>query len=81
MKYSIEISEGKVIEKFDFKGKEYTKTWDVIHGGLKSTDKSFDEQIEADGCNDDWVLGAICDKLEQNIDALDFWELYLETLS
>ena len=35
MKYSIEISDGKVIEKFEFKGKEYTKTWEETPKGLK----------------------------------------------
>ena len=35
MKYSIEISDGRVIEKFVFKGKEYTKTWEETLGGLK----------------------------------------------
>ena len=78
MKYSIEISEGKVIEKFDFNGKEYKKTWEEIPGGLKSTDKRFDEQIEADGYDNDWALGAIYDRIEQKFDVLEFLELYLE---
>ena len=80
MKYSIEISDGEVIEKFDFKGKEYTKIWEETLKGLKCEDKGFDEQIEADGCNDDCVLDAIYDTLEQNVNALDFWKLYMETI-
>ena len=78
MKYSIEISDGKVIEKFDFKGKEYTKTWEETPKGLKCEDKRFDEQIETDGCDDDAILDLIYDILDNNFNPLDFWKLYME---
>ena len=80
MKYSIEISDGEVIEKFDFKGKEYTKTWEKTQKGFKYKDKRFDKQIEADGYDDNDILDLIYNTIDNsyNYNVPDFWELYME---
>lgn len=56
MKYIFEQTDTGCVETLEFGGKFLKKEHKKIKGGLVTKDKSFVEQLEEVGVNDDWFL-------------------------
>lgn len=56
MKYIFEQTDTGCVETLELKGKVLRKEHKKIKGGLVTKDKSFVEQLEEAGVNDDWFL-------------------------
>ncbi|EJO5347170.1 hypothetical protein NRP93_001243 [Clostridium botulinum] len=75
MKYTVEITENKMVKKFvDDEGKEYVNTWIVKGPGHTGTlEIALDDQMEQGGIDNEELLEAV---YEEDLD--DIWRAIRE---
>ena len=64
MKYAVMTTENGFIEELEFEGKTYRKEWVETDYGFSTNDGEFNEQLTADGIEDEQLLDAIWDYID-----------------
>ena len=64
MKYAVMTTENGFIEELEFEGKTYRKEWIETDYGFSTNDGEFNEQLTADGIEDEQLLDAIWDYID-----------------
>lgn len=78
MKYTVTTTENGYIEELEFEGKTYRVGWVETDCGMTSRDEKFSDQLSADGVDDETLLDAIWDSIDDCNIGLDMYSIERE---